>query len=367
MITVTKVLVIEDDRDIRDTIADTLTFAGYEVAHAEDGVTGIAVARECDPDLILCDIMMPGRDGYEVLSKLNEHPRTVSTPFIFLTARSTKEDRRKGMSLGADDYLVKPFSAKELLIAVESRLRRHSKLKKYNLDEMDSVRQYLNYTIPHELRTPLSGILGYLEMLENDFDSLEPDLVKRMFHQMGISARRLSKTVEDFITYSQVKLVKSEPEVWQKVQAFSEVNEFELLLKQVVTKEAAVSNREGDLIVDVEPGRVEIFIDHGEKLIQTVANNAFKFSQPGSCVKLTGVKKVGVYEFTFSNEGRGMTEEQIARIGINNQFERNKYEQQGAGLGLATAQAIVELYNGRLSIKSEPGKITAVSVTLNLL
>lgn len=119
-----KIVLIEDNADVRETTADILELANYEVITAESGKLGIEKATEHQPDLIICDIMMPGLDGYGVLHILSKKPETASIPFIFLTAKAEKDDVRKGMNLGADDYLTKPFEEMELLNAVESRLRK---------------------------------------------------------------------------------------------------------------------------------------------------------------------------------------------------------------------------------------------------
>ncbi|MFP4095959.1 MAG: response regulator [Cyclobacteriaceae bacterium] len=119
-----KILLIEDNRDVRETTADILELADYEVVTAESGKEGVKLAQQHRPDIIICDIMMPGLDGYGVLHILSRKKETAGIPFIFLTAKSERTDIRKGMNLGADDYLTKPFEETELLDAVETRLRK---------------------------------------------------------------------------------------------------------------------------------------------------------------------------------------------------------------------------------------------------
>ena len=138
-----KVLVIEDNRDVRENTADILELAGYNTATAENGKIGFKLAKQLLPDVIVCDIMMPELDGYEVLQLLNNNPKTASIPFIFLTAKTEKLDMRKGMNLGADDYLTKPFNDKELLEAIESRLKKHDFLKKEYSKSIEGVSQFI--------------------------------------------------------------------------------------------------------------------------------------------------------------------------------------------------------------------------------
>ena len=118
------VLIIEDNNDIRENIFEILQLADYIVYEAQNGKAGVELAIKHKPDIILCDIMMPELDGYGVLYMLNKNPETANIPFIFLTARAERLDLRKGMEMGADDYLTKPFDDMELLNAIEIRLKK---------------------------------------------------------------------------------------------------------------------------------------------------------------------------------------------------------------------------------------------------
>src|SRR5882762_7626191 len=123
-----RVLVVEDDPVIRANVLELLTEEGFEVVSARDGVDGVALAKAREPDLVVCDISLPKLDGYGVLQAIRADPALASTPFIFLTAKAERSDMRMGMSLGADDYLTKPFTNSELLDAVRTRRRRVSEL-----------------------------------------------------------------------------------------------------------------------------------------------------------------------------------------------------------------------------------------------
>lgn len=123
-------LLIEDNKDMRENIAEILDLSGYKVLSAKNGKVGVDIAKKEIPDLIICDIMMPELDGYGVLNMLSKNEDTANIPFIFLTAKAEKNDFRKGMNLGADDYITKPFNDDELLKAIETRLNKHEILKK---------------------------------------------------------------------------------------------------------------------------------------------------------------------------------------------------------------------------------------------
>src|ERR1700753_1839971 len=131
-----KLLVIDDHDDIRENIAEILTLAGYEVFTAQNGKRGVETALRENPELVICDIMMPELDGYGVLHLLRKNDSTANTPFIFLTAKTERTDFRKGMEMGADDYITKPFDDIELLNAIEIRLKKYDLLEgKYTADE----------------------------------------------------------------------------------------------------------------------------------------------------------------------------------------------------------------------------------------
>jgi len=125
-----KILLIEDNVDVRDNTAEILELSGYKVITAVNGKAGVEKAMEQKPDLVICDIMMPVLDGYGVLHAIHKNEELKNTPFIFLTAKAERLDMRKGMELGADDYITKPFTGAELLNAVDIRLTKHELLKK---------------------------------------------------------------------------------------------------------------------------------------------------------------------------------------------------------------------------------------------
>jgi DNA-binding response OmpR family regulator len=125
-----KILLIEDNLEVRENTSEILSLANYNVVTAENGKVGVELAQKENPDLIICDIMMPELDGYGVLHILSKNEQTATIPFIFLTAKTEKTDIRKGMNLGADDYLTKPFDDTDLLNAIEARLRKNAMAQK---------------------------------------------------------------------------------------------------------------------------------------------------------------------------------------------------------------------------------------------
>lgn len=138
-----KILIIEDNNEIRENIAEILELDGYETVEASNGKEGVQKAMEEMPDLIVCDIMMPELDGYGVLHILAKKEETAGIPFIFLTAKAERSDMRKGMKLGADDYLTKPFEDTELLDAIDIRFKKAEVLKKNYNSNVDGLNQFI--------------------------------------------------------------------------------------------------------------------------------------------------------------------------------------------------------------------------------
>lgn len=147
-----KILVIEDESAVRDNIAEILELAQYEVITAVDGVKGLELIRQQTPDLIICDVMMPQMDGFEVLETLQSDPDLAAIPLILLTAMADLQNLREGMDLGADDYLTKPFDLNELLISVSSRLRKRNFINQQIEKEKIHVKS-LNNLVKTQIKT----------------------------------------------------------------------------------------------------------------------------------------------------------------------------------------------------------------------
>jgi two-component system, OmpR family, alkaline phosphatase synthesis response regulator PhoP len=176
------ILIIEDELTVRESLIDLLEIEGFKAIAAENGKVGLRLAQEHNPDLVLCDISMPEMDGFGVLQSLREHPDTGAMPFIFLTARTTKIEFRRGMELGADDYLFKPFTVDELLSAISARLNKQAAMIQQfsspvasvpTLPTIASQDGLLNYFY-QELRNPLSTLNLILYWLkQNDKPSIQ--------------------------------------------------------------------------------------------------------------------------------------------------------------------------------------------------
>jgi signal transduction histidine kinase len=307
--------------------------------------------------------MMPEIDGHGVLTKLRQNPATATIPFIFLTALADKTDTRKGMQLGADDYLTKPCTPGELLTAIQTRLEKQAVLQQQSQKKLDELRSSITWSLPHELRTPLNGILGCSELLLDDPESLDPSEIREMAEQIHLSGKRLYRLVQNFLLYAELELIATDT---QRVGALrtGDISAVKSTIEAVAVQQAKQAERQADLRLLVQEKDVQIAQNHLTKLIEELLDNAFKFSPAGTPVTVTGTIDSENYILSVSNSGRGMTAEQIADIGAYRQFERKLYEQQGSGLGLTIAKRLAELYGGQLTIQSAPQQETTVRVTL---
>ncbi|GJQ19670.1 MAG: hybrid sensor histidine kinase/response regulator [Bacteroidia bacterium] len=358
------ILIIDDEEALRFAARMALEENGFHVLEAGDGEEGLRVSLNARPDLVLCDIEMPKKDGYEVLKMFRADPSTATVPFVFFTGRSGKGDMRKGMDLGADDFLTKPFTADELISTVQSRLSRVARVRDDTQRKLDELRVNISTSVPHELRTPLSGILGFGTILAEQAGSLGPEELKDIAEHILGSARRLQNTLEKFWRYSELVFLSH----GSRRPPVANLTSSHLLIRSMARQKAQSLQRDSDLVLALDE-EMTIAVDekHFVIILEELLENAFKFSTAGSKVRVeygrTGDRTA---RFLVRDEGRGMSREEIEGIGGFMQFGRKRHEQQGLGLGLSMVQEIAHLYGGTVRVFSEPGKGTAVEVILPL-
>jgi two-component system, sensor histidine kinase and response regulator len=362
-----KILVIEDEESVLDIICELLLVENFEVLRAENGEIGLRLALEEVPDLIICDIMMPKLSGYEVLGQLQRNPKTQFIPFIFLSARAAKDDQRQGMNLGADDYVTKPFTREQLLGAITSRLRKQETLTDQSRQQLDQLRNQLAATLPHELRTPLQGILTSAELLTMYWETLERSEIRDIVDSIKESAKRLYQLIEKFLQYTQIEIAASDPGQRRSLLA-GEISSGESIIRAVVRDKAKEYQREADVNLTVaEIPSLSISERWLITIISELIDNAFKFSRQQTPVIINSNLEGDQLILTIANQGRGMTAQQIRNIGAYIQFDRQFYEQQGSGLGLTIAKRLIELHGGKLEINSIPQQETIVKVFLPIV
>ncbi len=355
-----KILVIEDEATVRANFVELLQEEGFQALGAGNGEQGVTLAQQYRPDLIVCDVMMPGLDGFGVLTALRQDIETAPIPFIFLTAKTDKADLRQGMNLGADDYLTKPVSRIELLKAVNIRLEKQATLNIHFEKKLDELRGNLARSLPHEFFAPLTVILMSSELLLEEASPEQSQVLGRI-HK---AAERLQRLIQNFLLYAELEIIVTDPEKIKALQS-GRSETFRGIVVAVARQRARSGGREADLQIEMEEGGVRIGEERLEKLVEELVDNAFKYSQPGTPVVIKSQPSgEGRLTLSIENKGRGLSAEQISNVGAYMQFDRKFYEQQGSGLGLALTQRIAQLHGGELSIESVPGDYTIVRVTL---
>ncbi len=359
-----KILVVEDEASLRKDIIEMLTYEGFDVIGAENGKVGIAQAQQHLPDLIICDIMMPELNGYDVLAELRRETKTATIPFIFLTARTDKMDRRQGMEQGADDYLTKPFAIQELLRTIETRIEKHEKVLAEAERRNVELRNNIILSMPHELRTPLTVILGFSDILITDYAEMERPRIAEMSEHINKAAVRLYHLVENYLVYAQIEIAANEPDFDKMLRANTTPEPMIVIENQAIQK-AQEHDRESDLVLEIAALEyLPMLEDYLKKMVEELVDNAFKFSPEGTPVEVRLIEAPDRFLLTITDQGRGMSPEQVSDVGAYMQFNRKFYEQQGSGLGLTISRRVAELHGGRLSIESVPDEYTTVTVML---
>ncbi|HOX56326.1 MAG TPA: hybrid sensor histidine kinase/response regulator [Candidatus Paceibacterota bacterium] len=358
-----RILVIDDDESLRDMVRAALDQKGFEVLEADSGVAGIEKARKELPDLILCDVQMQHMDGYLTLSVLRNEPTTAAIPVILMTGQPDHSGMRHSMELGADDYLPKPFTLDSLYAAVNTRLKKAQVLRQEAEKQLADLRDNISLMLPHELRTPLNGILAYGELLAVEAGRLPASEVAEMGQVIHDSGKRLERLVENFLIYAQIELLGADA---QKVTALrqKETRSPAKLVEEHARDQAYAASRSDDLVLDLADVPVPISADYLAKIVDELVQNAFKFSERGRQVTVTLSESSNSVVLSVSDRGRGFSTEHITKVGAFMQFDRKVLEQQGLGLGLVIAKRLSELHGGALSIQSERGATTTVTVRL---
>ena len=354
------VLIIEDDEELADGFQCWIRDYGMTSYKAVNGKDAINMIFQIMPDLILCDVQMPGADGYEVLKTLKRDARIAEIPLIFITGQSRPEDLRKGMILGAENYLVKPVSDIELYAAIAScgEKRRRKKEKEELFCKQLTIQ--IADTLSHELRTPLTGIISLADLLEDLVSKPDTEKDRLIIEIYKNSALRLGQAVERFLLFTQLN---ASIQNGNKIRVIPSMDDMAPLVFATASRIANDHSRSNDLRFsgsacnEMEDGFLS-------RLVIELVDNAFKFSRHGTSVE---VKIVGGEEklmLIVKDAGRGMSDEEISSIRVLNQFNRSKNEQQGFGLGFSIIKFITEYFGGRLLINSQLNIGTTISIEL---
>ncbi len=384
------ILLVDDNADMRDYLKRLLS-QYYTIEAVANGALALSIACERIPDLVLSDVMMPGLDGFELLRALRANPRTHSVPVILLSARAGEEASVEGLQAGANDYLMKPFSARELLARVKSRLeisqmyaqavnqeREHSKQFQKLADEnaqlyqqaQEAVRDRDNLLsmVSHDLKNPLTTIKGYTQLLQrmiNRADIPEKDDVEAGLTRIEATVSRMTALINELLDLAQVH-------IGQSIELKRKPTDVVKLTRQVVEEQQETTQRHtihletemAELIGHFDPLRLE-------RVLANLISNAIKYDPAGKPIT------VRIACENSADSSYVILEVQDQGIGIPGRDLPYIFEQfhragnvvgsmRGTGIGLASVQRIVELHSGTITVTSQEGVGSTFTVRLPL-
>ena len=315
---------------------------------------GVALAKSNIPDIIISDIMMPELNGHEVLDILANDKRTKFIPFIFLSAKIKRKDVRKGMNMGANDFITKPFEEEELISAISIQLYNEKLRKQSEKIKLETLQHNISFTIPHELLTPLNGIIGLSSLMKNPEMEINENEVRDFASGIFDSGHRLLDTIQNFINYTKVELLLNNEEKKASLKKeITETGKHELEEQSLII--AQKFNRESDIELHIKSFNAKISSFHFQIIINNILDNAFKFSNKEDKVIVEVELDDSHVHIIVIDKGLGFDEGILNEIAAFTQFNRAKMEQQGLGLGLITSKKLINFYEGELVIsKNKP-------------
>jgi len=362
-----RILLVEDNPTMADAIRDVLEGAGHRVTIAADGVAGLDAIPKVSPDLILSDVMMPRMDGFEFYQAVRANPAWVFIPFVFLTARDQEQDINLGKRLGADDYLVKPYSPANLVTTVESKLTRSQAIARAAGAEMEGMKRTITRVLGHELRTPLTWIQGYAELLLGGGDSITSEELHLSLQSIKAGSDRLARLVEDAVLVIMLDTgqAKEEFNLMARVE-----DDWAPYIDQALRQLQPAANQHAVRLEFHAPQAVKPLLIAPRFFLEAllrIIENSTKFARPDveSYVVVSITDRPNEVEIVVSDNGVGIPADQLERIFAPLvQVGRSQLEQQGVGLGLTVARGLVGLHGGRIWAESTVGEGTQVHIAL---
>lgn len=364
-----KILLVDDTPANLDILRRTLVDEGYEISTASSGEAALKVVSRIPPDLILLDIMMPGIDGMETCRRLKENKETREIPVIFITAKTGTEDMVQGFSLGAVDYIPKPFRREEVLVRVRNHLRLRDLIKKeekareeigrYARELKRSNKDLEDFAAiaSHDLQEPLRKVMAFGERLESILGENLEDRGRDCLQRIRKATTRMQNFIDDLLEFSRVN-IKGKPFVTTDLKKVAE----EVLgdLETRLARSGGTVNIESLPTVEADPFQMR-------QLLLNLIGNALKFQRKDvpPVVRLSKIpQENGTVKFVVEDNGIGFDDTKADRI--FKPFERlhGKSEYEGSGMGLAICKKIVMRHGGAIAVKSQINKGTLFEIAL---
>jgi signal transduction histidine kinase len=358
-----RIVLADDNADMRDYLRRLLR-PRYAVEAVPDGEAALAAVRAQRPDLVLADIMMPRMDGLELLRALRADPETASIPIVLLSARAGEEASVEGLEAGADDYLIKPFSARELL----ARVKVHVDMARAR-EQLEREKEEFISLAAHDLKNPLAAIKGFAQVLQRQLNregALAPDRAAFALHNIERTATRLNALIVELQDVTMIQA--GQPLPLQKASL-----DLAHLVREVVEQQRQThTSHQLDLSLPTEPLMLVGDAPRLERVLSNLLSNATKYSPVDTTIRValskdgegSGARAV----LTVMDEGIGIPSSDIARI--FDRFSRGSNVMSdipGSGIGLASVRQIVEQHEGTVTVESDEGKGSTFTLRLPLL
>jgi signal transduction histidine kinase len=350
---ISKILIVDDEVDAVELLKKRLRFEGYDTLEAYDGIEGIEQATTGSPDLIILDVMMPQMDGYEVCRKLKASKKTSSIPILMLTARREVENKVRGLDIGAQDYLTKPFDYKELSARIKSLLSIKAAGEKLVRDAKSEALDHMMDELAHELRNPLTAIGGFARRAHGNLSEGDPN--KKYLEIIIKEVARLEK------------MVKALVELKTSVISYKELaNANELIAEVMEQFQQRLASREIEVTTELmeDLPLVSADRDHLKLALGNIVENSIEAmdGMAEKTLRITSGMDDGWVVIQVSDTGKGIPKEEIKNI--FDPFFTSKTS--GPGLGLTFALKIIQEHRGAISVESEPGRGSELTIRLPL-
>jgi two-component system sensor histidine kinase/response regulator len=355
-------LIVDDVSRNLQVLGSFLREENYDISAAISGKQALSIATETQPDLILLDIMMPDMDGFETCRRLKADPATREIPIIFLTARTATGDLIKGFSLGAVDYITKPFHRQELIVRVAT----HLELKRSHEELWKTIRDKDKFfsIIAHDLRGPLGSFMSISEYVSENIEDLDIEDIKPLFKEMQSTGKGVYALLENLLEWSRIQLgtIAYTPEDFDIAAIFEKTHN--LVRVQAERKEIALN---------VDTAHVNVRADRNmiSTVLRNLLSNAVKYTPRGGRISLTHRERTdqGVVYISVQDSGVGMSEDRLASLFdiSGTRSTPGTEKEKGSGLGLILCHELMALHKQSISADSEKGEGTTLTITLELV
>jgi len=359
-----KILIVDDEPDLLEITAAYLEMEGYTAMTAISGAAALELINTTIPDMIISDITMPGMTGFYLFEKIRSNLALQNTPFVFLSGHTDLQHIMAGKELGSDDYLMKPYEPEMLISTIKGKLKRRAQLSESMSLQMDALKNQLIRLVSHEMKTPLTSILGVTEILSQGKENLSPEDFTGFLEMLKTGTVRLNKMVEDFLLVVRIETGELIKEIDGRE---SYIAPLEVLERFVAGHDETSKRKHLTLEVTVADESPFLLIHpaHFESIVFRLLDNAYNFVKGGGTVRVTSRNEDATYTLSVEDNGNGIPRDKQKNLFQKfYQVNRESQEQQGAGLGLYIARKLAELNKCELGFESEEGKGSTFTLSI---